>query len=475
MALCHTKSWRHLGVSPMPFISETLAQFVFDLNYQRLPKTVRERSKDLMLDAIGIGFASTQFPFAQKTLDGLSFFGQGSRGVIGMDAKLNLRDTVIMNGVLIHGLDYDDTHLEGVVHASSSCFSCALSVAAEVGATGESLMTAYIAGLEVIARLGMVAKGGLHLNGLHPTGTLAAFACSLIAGKLMQLTQEQLVMAQGIALSTASSSSRQYSQEGAWTKRLHPGWGAAAGISAAALARGGFVGPKEIYEGPYSLYRTLLPNRYEQCDLTLATQDLGQVWQSSRIAIKPLPACHLVHACADAAMSLQSAYSIKSQDIKNIHALVPHQAIPIVCEPATKRRRPSSSYAAQFSLYHAVAASYLKGKLGLAEMEEGVYNDPEILALSDKVTYGVDPDSTYPEYFSGELIMTLKEGQQLKHRNAINRGAAERPIVRDDVIKKYQDNAQWAIAAVRCQTIAETVFDLEKHDARHFESLLTGA
>ena len=173
----------------MPFISETLAQFVFDLNYQRLPETVRERSKDLMLDAIGIGFASTQFPFAQKTLDGLSFFGQGSRGVIGMDAKLNLRDTVIMNGVLIHGLDYDDTHLEGVVHASSSCFSCALSVAAEVGATGESLMTAYIARPELIARLGMIAKGGLHLNGLHTTGTLAAFACSLIAGKLMQLTQ----------------------------------------------------------------------------------------------------------------------------------------------------------------------------------------------------------------------------------------------------------------------------------------------
>ena len=192
-----------------------------------------------------------------------------------MPAKLALRDAVVMNGVLIHGLDYDDTHLEGVVHASSSCFSCALGMAAEVNASGRDLITAYIAGLEAIARIGMVAKGGLHLNGLHPTGTIAAFASALIAGKLMGLDAEQLVMAQGNALSTSASSSRQYSQEGAWTKRLHPGWGAAAGITAAAMARGGFVGPRQVYEGDYSLYRTLTGTRFEDCDLSLATQGLG--------------------------------------------------------------------------------------------------------------------------------------------------------------------------------------------------------
>ena len=456
----------------MPYISETLAQFVYQLRYEDIPTTVRERAKDLMLDAIGIAFASTKFEFADKALAGLQFFGGGTRTVIGMPAKLALRDAAVMNGVLIHGLDYDDTHLEGVVHASASCFSCALGVAAEVGASGRDLITAYIAGLEAIARIGMVAKGGLHLNGLHPTGTIAAFAGTLIAGKLMKLDAEQLVMAQGNALSTSASSSRQYSQEGAWTKRLHPGWGAAAGITAAAMARGGFIGPRQVYEGEYSLYRSLTGERYGECDLSLATKDLGLVWESARVAIKPIPACHLVHACSDAAVALASTHTINPAEVKTIRALVPAQAIPIVCEPAAQRRRPVSSYAAQFSIYHAVAASLLRGKFGLAEMEPEIYNDPAILALGDKVMYEADPKSEYPKYFSGEVVITMNNDRELRHREHINRGAADRPIVRDDIVVKYLDNATMAISHARAEKIRDTVFSTDKLGTPALEAAL---
>jgi 2-methylcitrate dehydratase PrpD len=458
----------------MTTISETLAQFVHQLRFEDIPASVRERAKDLMLDAVGIAFASTKFEFADKALAGLSFFGKGERTVIGMPAKLALRDAAVMNGVLIHGLDYDDTHLEGVVHASASCFSCALGMAAEVNASGRDLIAAYIAGLEVIARIGMVAKGGLHLNGLHPTGTIAAFASALIAGKLMGLNAEQLVMAQGNALSTSASSSRQYSQEGAWTKRLHPGWGAAAGITAAAMARGGFVGPREVYEGEYSLYRTLTGTRYGDCDLSLATKDLGVVWESARVAVKPIPACHLVHACSDAAVALARANAIKAADVKSIRALIPAQAVPIVCEPAAQRRRPVSSYAAQFSIYHAVAASLMRGKFGLAEMEPEVYNHPEILALGDKLTYEIDPKSEYPKYFSGEVVIAMNDGRELRHREHINRGAADRPIVRDDVVVKYLDNAHMAISPARAKQLRDTVLGLDTISARALEAALGG-
>lgn len=457
----------------MAYISESLAQFVHQLHHDDIPLPVRERAKDLMLDAVGIAYASTKFEFADKALAGLQFFGSGSRGIIGMPAQLALRDAVVMNGVLIHGLDYDDTHLEGVVHASSSCFSCALGMAAEVDASGRDLITAYIAGLEAIARIGMVAKGDLHLNGLHPTGTIAAFASALIAGKLMGLNAEQLVMAQGNALSTSASSSRQYSQEGAWTKRLHPGWGAAAGITAAAMARGGFIGPRQVYEGDYSLYRTLTGTRFEDCDLSLATQGLGTVWESARVAIKPIPACHLVHACSDAAVALANAHGINGAEVKAIRALIPAQAVPIVCEPAA-RRRPVSSYAAQFSIYHAVAASLLRKKFGLAEMEPDVYNDADILALSDKVTYEVDPRSEYPKYFSGEVVITMHDGRELRHREHINRGAADRPIVRDDILIKYFDNAQMAISPERAAKVRDAVLAADGISARAMESALAG-
>jgi 2-methylcitrate dehydratase PrpD len=456
----------------MPYISETLAQFVHQLRYEDIPEHVRERAKDLMLDAIGIAFASTKFEFAGKALAGLSFFGGGERAVIGMPAKLALRDAAVMNGVLIHGLDYDDTHLEGVVHASASCFPCALGVAAQVNASGRDLITAYIGGLEAIARIGMVAKGGLHLNGLHPTGAIAAFASSLIAGKLMGLDAEQLVMAQGNALSTSASSSRQYSQEGAWTKRLHPGWGAAAGITAAAMARGGFVGPRQVYEGEYNIYRTHTGTHYSDCDFSLGAKDLGVVWESARVAIKPIPACHLVHACSDAAVALASMHSIKTAEVQSIRALIPAQAIPIVCEPAAQRRRPISSYAAQFSIYHAVAASLVRGKFGLPEMEPAVYNDPAILALGDKVTYEADPQSEYPKYFSGEVIITMKDGRELRRREHINRGAADRPIVREDIAIKYLDNAGMAIPRERAEKIRDMVFGADRLSAPALEAVL---
>lgn len=458
----------------MAYIAETLAQFVHELRYDDIPAEVCERAKDLMLDAIGIAFASTKFEFADKTLAGLKFFGDGPRAVIGMNARLALRDAAVMNGVLIHGLDYDDTHLEGVVHASASCFSCALGVAAEVDASGRDLIAAYIAGLECIARIGMVAKGGLHLNGLHPTGTIAAFASSLIAGKLMELTVEQLTMAQGNALSTAGVSSRQYGLEGAWTKRIHPGWGAAAGITAAALARGGFVGPRQVYEGDYSLYRTLTAARYEQCDLSLATQDLGRVWESARVAIKPIPACHLVHACSDAAVALAQAHAIDAAEVKTIRALIPGEAIPIVCEPAAKRRRPVSSYAAQFSIYHAVAASLLHKKFGLAQMEPAVYNHPAVLALSDKVTYEADPRAEYPKYFSGEVIITLNDGRELRQREHINRGAADRPMGRADIEKKFFDNATLALSRARARRVHDALYATERVGARELENALVG-
>ena len=453
-------------------VSETLAQFVHQLRYEDIPLDVRERVKDLMLDCVGIAFASTQFEYAGKALAGLSTFGTGTRTVIGMPAKLALRDAVVMNGVLIHGLDYDDTHIEGVVHASASCFSCALSVAAEVDASGQDLITAYVAGLEAIARLGMVAKGGLHLNGLHPTGTIAAFASALIAGKLWKLDADQLTMALGNALSTAPVSSRQYSLEGAWTKRAHPGWGAAAGITAAALARGGFIGPKQIFEGDYNLYQSLTGTRYSECDLSLATKDLGTVWESARVAVKPIPACHLVHACSDAAVALARTHAIAPGDVKSIRALVPEQTVHVVCEPAAKRRRPMSSYAAQFSVFHAVAASMIRGKFGLAEMEPGVYNDPAILALSDKVSYETDPRSEYPKYFSGEVIITLNDGHELRHREHINRGAAERPIVRADVEAKYFDNAMIAISRARATCVRDTVYAADQNPARVLEAAL---
>lgn len=440
-------------------IAESLARFVGDLRPSSIPSEVLGRAKYLILDAVGIAYASSTYEFARCTLSALTDLGSGDSDVIGFAQKLGLRDAVLMNGVLVHGLDYDDTHLIGVVHATASCFPCALGVAAHLGRSGRDLLAAYVAGMEVAARVGAVAKGELNQIGFHPTGVVAAFAASLIAGRLHGLDPHQLAMAQGIVLSMASGT-REYSTDSAWTKRLHPGWAGAAGITAAALAKRGFVGPRAAYEGRFGLFATHLGAAAKSCDLGAATAGLGTQWELMGVAVKPFPACQLSIACIDAAIALGSKHQIDPRNVARIRALVPQHAVKIVCEPVEARRRPTSGYAAQFSIQYAVACALLRKKFGLAELE--CYRDPEILALADKVEYGVDPSSGYPRHFSGEVIVTMNDGTEFLQREQVNRGAADRPVSEQEIVSKFMDNAGLAMSNARATPIKDLVLSIDE-------------
>ncbi len=457
----------------MATIAEQLAAFAEDLAYEEIPENVRHKARYLILDATGIALASTTYDFAHKTVNALAAFGAGDSHVIGFSTRLPLRDAVLANGVLIHGLDFDDTHLLGAIHPTSGCFATALGVAAYAGKSGKDLLAAYVLGIEVAARLSMVAKGELQQIGFHPTGLTAAFAAALIAGKLCDIGRTQLTMAQGIVLSMASGA-REYSTDASWTKRVHPGWAGVAGISAAMLARGGFTGPRTAYEGRFGLYATHLHSGVESADLPAATHELGSSWETLQVAIKPFPVGHLNVSFIDAAIALSRAHRIRPSDIASIEVLVPPHAVKIVCEPAATRKRPASSYAAQFSIQYAVACGLIHQTFGLAELER--YNDPEILALADKVSYRVDPDTGYPKYWSGEVIVTLKNGKRLAHREQINRGAADNPVSDADIAGKFMDNAQMAVSRARAEAIRDTMLELDRKDsAREIAELLSPA
>lgn len=422
----------------MTTIAETLAAFVAELEHDDIPQDVRRYAAHLMLDGVGIAFASSTFEFASQARAALGSFEPGDSPVIGQRARLPLRDAVLMNGILVHGLDFDDTHLTSVVHVTSSCLPTALGAAVAANRSGREMLSAYVIGIEAAARIGNVAAGELNQIGFHPTGVVAAFACALIAGKLERLTQAQLVMAQGIALSMAAAT-REYSADGSSTKRMHPGWAGACGITAARLAKHGFTGPRSAYEGQFGFFATHLGPDLDKWDMGAASRGLGTTWETTRVAIKPVPACQLSIACIDAAIALHRQQRFDVERIESIEALVPPHAVKIVCEPVERRRRPASTYAAQFSIQFQVACALLHGRFGLAELER--FADPEILALADRVTYRVDPYTGYPKHFSGEVIVTLKDGTRLAHREQINRGAADNPLSEADIAAKFHANA----------------------------------
>jgi 2-methylcitrate dehydratase PrpD len=417
-----------------------------------------------MLDATGIACACTGYEFAQRTLNAARELGEGDSDVIAMSAKLSLRDAILLNGVLVHGLDYDDTHGRGVIHATASCYPTALGVAAKLGVSGADLLCAYVVGMELATRIASVAMGGFHQVGFHPTGLVGAFACAVIAGKLQGQSAAQLAHAQGIALSTASGS-LEFLEDGAWTKRMHPGWAGVAGLTAATLARHGFIGPKATYEGRFGLFNSHLGERAAECDYSFATADLGEVWEVTQVAVKPLPACHFTHACADATMHLRQQ-GVRSEDVRSITALVPKETVGIVCEPVASKRRPKNSYEAQFSIPYAVASGLLRGRYGLAEQEAQALTDPQVLALADKVEYAVDPASGFPRHYSGEVVVTLNDGRVLRHREAVNRGSSDRPLSNAEIVEKFRENAATTQSPQRVDALLDAVLNLEDRPAR---------
>jgi 2-methylcitrate dehydratase PrpD len=442
-------------------IAEDLARFVGGFSADRIPATVIARAKHLILDAVGIALASTTYDFAHRAVTAIAgLAGTGDTAVIGMPARLPLRDAALLNGILIHGLDFDDTHTGGIIHATSSLLPTVLAVGARSRASGREMLAAYILGVEAAARLGAVAKGAFHQVGFHPTGLIGAFACALAAGRLTGLSEQQLVMAQGIALSAAAGS-LEFLEDGAWNKRFHPGWAATSGITAAALAQQGFVGARRAYEGRFGLYRSHLQGHFDPGNLALATAGLGEVWELLQVAVKPYPACHFVHACIDAALALVREQGLDRSEVDRVRALVPAEVVETVCEPLANKRRPANSYDAQFSIPYVIAAALCRGGFTLDELEDEALADAAILALADRVDYEIDPHSSFPRHYCGEVIVTTRGGRTLRHREAINRGNGERPLAEAEIVEKFRANAARAVSAERAGRVGQLVLRLD--------------
>ncbi|MBI3069272.1 MAG: MmgE/PrpD family protein [Betaproteobacteria bacterium] len=459
-------------------IAEQIAEFAAQFRYDGIPEAVRERAKYLLLDAIGIAFASSSFDFARRAHAALaSDHGHAGFPVIGMPGRMELRDAVLVNSMLVHGLDYDDTYFAGGIHPTASCFPAALGVAAETRADGRRLLASYVLGIEVATRLAAVAQGVLNQVGLHPSSLIGAFASAVVSGWLMNLDARRLAMAQGLALGTAAGTLESL-QDGSWTKRIQPGWAAASGITAARLAKQGFIGAARPYEGRFGLFASHLGSRESECDYPAGTAGLGGSWELLRVALKPHPACHATQAAIEAAIEIASESGLTPEDVRSVTAIVPPQYVKLTCEPIERKRRPDSIYGAQFSLPYTVACAFARRRFGLAELDESALTDPRILALARKVGYQVDSGFTSAEFKTNrpaELVVLTTDGRTLSHRVRVLRGGLDRPLAPDEVIAKFMENATIVMSRSRAAQIRDQVLAVDAlSDASAFSAMLAG-
>lgn len=442
--------------APAQNVAAQLATFAADLRPETLPAEVWHKSQHHILDGIGLAFASHHFPFAAPGLAGIAAAGApGEATVIGSALRLSARDAAMANGYLLHGLDFDDTHPGSIVHPTVACLPAALALAEVADLTWGDVVAAYVAGMETCIRLGLSVRGGFHHAGFHATGLLSHFSAAVVAGKLLGLSAEQIVGAQGIAAST-SAGVQVFLENGAWTKRMHPGWGALAGITAAQLVRHGFTAPLRPYEGRFGFFETHMQAHVGDVDWNAVTDGLGSRYTLLDTAIKPYPVCHFIHGCAEAALQLH-AVRPAGQAITSIVCELPEPTLPIVAEPAAAKAVPRSDYEAKFSTPYVVAACLLRGRFGLAELDDASLVDPAILALTQRTRCIAEQDTAFPTYFSGAVTVELANGDRLVRRVPVNLGSGERALGREEIVTKFRGTAGVVLPATRMERVLDAV------------------
>jgi 2-methylcitrate dehydratase PrpD len=420
--------------------AQKLAQFVGRLRFEDLDERVIVAARRHLFDTVGVALRGAQQEMPARGRAGLAALpgAQGRIRVWGTDMTLTAPYAALANGIAAHVLDFDDTHTAGIVHGSAILAPTVFAMADEHNATGRELITAFVAGWEVAARVGLAAKGTMHHRGYHTSSTAGVFGAAAAAGKLLNLDERQLMHAMALSGSQASGIN-EYQSDGTSSKILHTGWAAHAGIVAAYLARAGMTGPATVFEG-----RLGFLNAYgdlQKSDITQLTDGLGLRWESTQVSIKPYPCCHFAHAFIDCATRI-SEQGVQADQINRIECVVPELEVAMVCEPRELKRRPTSAYGAKFSLPFMVASALLEGKARHATFSEANIQRDDILDLAAKVEYRVAmPDeTTFPDYFPGWLIVHLKDGQRREERMDQNLGTPSNPLSQGDLESKFMDN-----------------------------------
>lgn len=367
----------------MKKITAILGAYVADLAYDDLPVEVTERVKNLMTDLVGsvvrAGHESDSTPSIMRMIERLGLGAPGEARVFGQEQGYGPATAALLNGVLGHSLDFDDTHADSSLHPSAPVVPAALAAAEMAGASGRDLLVAIVAGYEVCCRLGNALDPTSHYaRGFHPTATAGTFGAAAAAGKLLGLDAAGIASAFGVAASQAAGS-LQFLVNGGWNKRYQVGAAAMNGLIAATLASEGFVGAADAIEGKHGFLHGYTDNARPD----MAVADLGSVYETMKIGIKPYPSCRYTHAAIDGLIALRSEHGWSTDDIVEATIGLHRNGIVLTGAPLDEKRRPRSVVDGQFSMPFTAAVTLHQGSFGWDDY--ALLGDPEIEAIAARI------------------------------------------------------------------------------------------
>jgi 2-methylcitrate dehydratase PrpD len=455
-------------------VTEELAAFCAGTTADRLPAATFEAARRLLLDFTGValrGSRERSSHIVAETVERLSPPRNEGSQLIGYGTRNSPEYAAMVNGASLHGLELDDIHPVAAIHPGAAVFPAALAAGEAANASGRDLLAAVVIGYEVSCRLSRALVPSEHGgHGFHSTATCGVFGAVAAVSRLYGLSADQLVNAFGIAGSQAAGSI-EYLTDGAWTKRLHPGWAAHAGIIAVELARGGFTGPRRMFEGKNGFLRSYSDRPRVEAVL----EGLGENYQILGVAVKPHAACRYSQAAIDSVLELVRDNDVQPQDIDHVTVGTFKGGIPIVAEPLAVKRRPRSVVDAQFSIHFAVATAATRRRVAMPDYRPECLASAELHALMDRVecVHQPDLDAHFPELWPATVAMVLRDGRKLHGRKDVLHGDPEDPLSWDELVAKADGLISEFLPEKRRGEIVTAIKELQQRSVRSFTELLS--
>ena len=432
----------------MKTLLQEISRFAAAVRDGDVEPEILQDARRRVTDIVGIALAASGMEPA-RIVGGVieGWGGHEQAGVIGSSSRYPSASAALMNGTLAHSLDYDDTHLPSVLHPSAAVVPAALAAAEASGATGRDLLAAVAAGDELVVRAGMagydpeLGNSIFFEKGLHATSIAGTMGAALAAAMVYGLGEEEIGHSVAISASMGAGII-EANRTGGTVKRIHCGWSAHAGVTAAEMARQGLTGPPTVFEGRFGFLRAYLD---DNADAGALTRGLGEKWELTRVFFKPYPANHFTHAGIDAAIKLREE-GLGIEEIEEIELGVASPVLRTIAQPEDEKAKPETGYAAQFSGPFTVASALVGGGglgVSLDDFTDEEVKDPVKLDLASRVRCVADEecDSIFPNQFPAVLRARLKSGDIREARVSHNRGGPENPLSDEELEIKFRTNA----------------------------------
>ncbi|MBZ9809179.1 MmgE/PrpD family protein [Mesorhizobium sp. BR1-1-9] len=428
-------------------VTATLARYVVSASADSVPGNVRREAVRSFLNWTGCAVGGSQHASVDIALAAVSpFAGKDQAAILGRDERLDALNAALLNGIASHVFDFDDTHLRTIIHPAGPVASAILSLAQLRPVSGRDLLHAFILGVEVECRIGNAVYPAHYDIGWHITGTAGVFGAAAAAGRLLGLTEQQMIWALGIA-GTQSSGFRE--MFGTMCKSFHPGRAAQNGLLSAFMAQRDFTSSNRVLEAPRGFAHVMSTER----NFDEITKGLGESFEIALNTYKPFACGIVIHPIIDGCVQLRNEFGLTAAQIEGIELEVD----PLVLE-LTGKKTPTVGLEGKFSVYHSAAVAIIEGRAGEEEYSDASVRDPEVIALRDRVSAAASQSVAEDEC---HVTIRLKDGRVLRKHVEHAIGSLARPMTDDDLNAKFGGLAEPVLGATATARLRDLCWEIE--------------